>query len=230
MSKIILPRTIEDGDHKGKYYISYSQIKLWHDAKGFSTGLMGRMEYIRSYFLGEEYPDFGWAEFGDDVEDYVCEKKGADKFTDEEKAVMDKITPLGNFQVPIAMDFGDFIFTGYKDDTNDDESIVRDYKTASARSKEQYYTDKYKQLDLYALDTLRKTGKLPEKLEVVIIERLGNAFRGGRGVLTVGNEIWTVEKEVKEERIEAMEKLILDTTQEISDYYQTFLELNKIKV
>lgn len=224
MKEFALPRFKD-----GRYKISYSQIKLWHDLKGFSTGLMGRMEYIRSYMLGEEYPDWGWGLFGDDVEDYVCTKEGADKFTDEEKKTLDKIKPLGNFQVPIEMDFGDFIFTGFKDDTNDGETKLRDYKTASEKSKEQYYGDDYKQLDLYALDTLKKTGKLPEELEVVVIERKGNAFRGGRDVLAVGEKIWTIDREVDEERIASMEKLIVDTAKEISEYYNTFKILNEIK-
>ena len=225
MSKIVLPRV----NDQGQQTISYSQIKLWHDEKGFSTGLMGRMEYIRSYMLGEEYPDWGWGQFGTEVEDYICERKGADLFTDAEKATMEKVVPLGNFQVPIAIDFGDFIFTGYKDDANDDESILRDYKTASARSKEQYYGDGYKQLDLYALDTFKKTGKLPDELQVTIIERNGNAFRGGREVLTVGENIWEVQREVDKVRIDSMENLIVETAKEISEYYKVFKELNEIK-
>ncbi len=225
MSKFSLPRLGEDG----RFRISYSQIKLWHDTKGFSTGLLGRMEYIRSYMLGEEYKDWGWGTFGTEVEDYICERKHADKFSAEEKAIMEKVVPLGNFQIPIAIDFGDFIFTGYKDDANDDESILRDYKTASEKSKAQYYEDTYKQLDLYALDTLKKTGKLPNELQVTIIERHGNAFRGGRDVLTVGGQIWQVQKEVKKERIESMEDLIVTTANEISEYYNVFKELNKIK-
>lgn len=225
MSKFELPRLGEDG----RYSISYSQIKLWHDIKGFSTGLMGRMEYIRSYMLGEEYKDWGWGQFGTEVEDYICERQWADKFTDEEKATMKKVIPLGNFQVPIEIDFKDFIFKGFKDDTNDDESILRDYKTASVKSKEQYYGEDYKQLDLYALDTLKKTGNLPKELQVTIIERNGNAFRGGRDVLTVGENIWEVQREVDKVRIDSMENLIVETAKEISEYYAVFNELNKIK-
>lgn len=224
MSKLVLPR-IND---KGQYTISYSQIKLWHDLKGFSTGLLGKFEYIRSYMMGETYPDVGWAQFGIEVEDYVCERKHADKFTEQERAVMEKIVPLGNFQVPIDIDFKDFRFIGYKDDANDDESILRDYKTASVKSKEQYYGDGYKQLNLYALDTKKKSGKLPNELQVTVIERLGNAFRGGRDVLSVGENVWEIQKEIDPVAIDSMEDLIVNTAREISEYYAIYLEMNKL--
>lgn len=225
MSKLTLPRINKDG----QYTISYSQIKLWNDLKGFSTGLLGKFEYIRSYMLKEEYADWGWGQFGTEVEDYICERKWADKFTAEEKATMEKIVPLGNFQVPLDIDFKDFRFIGFKDDTNKDESILRDYKTASEKSKEQYYTPEYKQLDLYALDTKKKTGSLPKELQVTIIERKGNAFRGGRDVLTVGENIWEVQREVDPVRIDAMEDMIVTAANEISEYYKAFLEINGIK-
>jgi hypothetical protein len=118
MSEIILPRQDDDGS----YYISYSQFSSYKSMKSFNLSILGKHEYMRSYFLNERHPDQGWAEFGQDVEDYICyrdlSKKEVQKmdqereennekllseifssFTDVEKETLNKIEPLGNFQV-----------------------------------------------------------------------------------------------------------------------------------
>lgn len=212
--------------HIGKPMISYSQITSWLDKKGFNTGREGWVEYIRKYFLGEEYPDMGWSAFGNEVEAYICKEEGSgEAFTVSEKKVLDSIEPLGTYQTECIIDFNDFIVLGFIDDSTEDLSILRDYKTASKSSSAKYYTDEYIQLLVYALFVKQKTGKLPEKLEVVIIERLGGAecFRGGgRACLSVGNEVWKVEKEISEEKIKAIEQTIRETVSDISEYFQVF--------
>lgn len=222
MGQLILPRTDKDG----RSYISYSQVNLWNDLKGFNTGGLGTHEYIRSYFLGEDWPEMGWGTFGSEVEDYICERKHADNFDAEEKAVLDTIEPIGVFQKEIKIEFDDFYLLGYIDDCNEELSHIRDFKTASLNSSKKYYKDDYYQLDIYAMYAKQVTGKLPEKLEVCIIEREGNCFRGGgRSVLRVKENVWYHERETNEERQAFLRDYIIRTAHEISAHYIAFLKL-----
>jgi hypothetical protein len=220
---LILPREDESG-----YYISYSQIKLWNEIKGYNTGLSGKKEYIRSYFLGEEYPDKGgFGTFGSEAEAYITERKEADKFTDAERVVLEQITPLGVFQRKIKVPFDGFYLLGYIDDSTEDCSQLRDYKTASEKSKAKYYEDDYFQLDIYAMGIKAEFGRLPEKLEVCIIERLGNGFKGGREALKVGTRVWYHPRQTSLERLEKLSNTIVQTATEISKFYEVFLALNQ---
>lgn len=224
---MILPRK----DENGNYYISYSQISAWNEAKGFNSNLSGKHKYIKQYFLGETSEDnTGFGQFGKDVEDYITLREGADKFTDSEKVVLDKIKPLGNYQKKIKLLFNGFYLLGFIDDHNDSLVKVRDYKTASKKSAQKYSGDDYHQLDIYGLAIEQETGKFPEELEVCIIERLGNGFKGGRDVMSVGNEIWYVKRNPNKLRLKNLNNYIINTVNEISEYYDIFLQLNqKIK-
>lgn len=220
---MILPRKDQDGIP----YISYSQVKLWNEAKGFNTGLPGRQEFIRSYFFGEEYPDKGgYGTFGTEVENYITMRLDDDKFTADELKTLNKIKPLGVFQHEARIDFDGFYLKGYIDDMADDFSKARDYKTASNNSRKKYDDPDYFQLDVYAAAIQQKHGIIPE-LEVCVIERLGNGFKGGRPALSVGENIWYVKRETNEERLKQVKQYILDTAKEISAYYTVFLKLNQ---
>ncbi len=221
MPKIILPR-----EKDGKYYTSYSQINDWNSIKGFNTGLEGKKEFILKYFCGREYPDTaGFAQFGTEVEDYVLNRGSPEAFSTDEKKVLETITKLDIHQHEIMIPFKDFYVKGFIDDMSADYNHIRDYKTASKNSSKKYYEDDYKQLDLYALGIKALTGKVPDRLEVVVIERLGNGFRGGRDVMTVGNEVWYIERETNEVRLKELEQYIINTVEEISEYYQIYLKL-----
>lgn len=228
MSEILLPRI----DKEGKPYISYSQINSWNSKRGFNTGLLGKYEYMLSYFFGESWPDMGWAQFGQEVEDYICERKHKKSFSAPEREVLDTIQPLGLFQKEIKIDFDDFYVLGYMDDSTEDFMHVRDYKTCSKNSSKKYYEDDYKQLDIYAMWVKQETGKLPEKLEVCMIEREGNCFRGGgRKVLSVktgGNpedHVWYHERETSAERQAELREYIRSTAEDISRHYKAFMSL-----
>lgn len=220
---MLLPRSDEHGP-----YISYSQIKLWNELKGYNTGLSGKKEFIRSYFLGEQYPDKGgYGQFGTEVEAYITDRKEADKFTDAERAVLEQVVPLGVFQREFKCPFEEgFYVKGFIDDCSEDLTRIRDYKTASLNSSKKYYEDDYFQLDVYALAIDKEIGKIPTDLEVTCIERTGNGFRGGRGVLNVGSTIWHIPRKTSVERLKTLSNTIISTAVEISEYYQIFLELN----
>jgi len=249
MSLLKLPKTYK-GDKKefqGKPMVSWSQIETWIGRRGFNTGLPGLHEYMRKYFLGETYPDMGWGTFGNEAEAYITirdidpktiedektrkELEGALKnFTAKEKATLEKITPLGNFQHEAVIDFGDFVLLGYLDDATDDFKTIRDYKTKSEGTMKKLVTPKTYQLEVYGLYVQKMLGITPEKYEYCVIERLGGAEcmrGGGREVLTVGERIWYLEKEVTPERLKETEELILSTVKDISDHYKTFLKYNK---
>lgn len=81
---------------------------------------------------------------------------------------------------------------------------------------------------MYALAIRNIHGFIPQKLEVVCIERLGNGFKGGRDVMTVGKEIWYINKETNNEKLDKLYDDILKTAKEISSYWEVFCKLNKI--
>jgi hypothetical protein len=249
MKEIILPRKGEDGD----YYISYSQYNSFKSAKSFNLGIDGKHEYIRSYFLNETHPDQGWAEFGQDVEDYICygsltkaklkkmdKEREANKeklisevisgFSDDEKETLHKVKPLGNFQVEINLQILPNVFIkGFIDDANEDLTHIRDYKTCSKNSSKKYYGDEYYQLDIYSAWVEQETGKLPDRAEVCMIERKGNCFgmTERRDLLSVGNEIWYTDRDINKERVDFIIDDIRDVVFEISELYKVFLKTNK---
>lgn len=222
-----LPRKDKDGNS----YISYSQVKSWNEVKGFNTGKLGRYESMMSYFFGEDFPDAnGFAQFGIDVEDYICGKPEAKLlFTDDEKATLDQIKPLGVFQKQIRLDFPKegFYIKGFIDDATENLGLIRDYKSASEKSKAKYYEDSYTQLDVYGLAIEQETGKFPD-LELCIIERLGNGFRGGRDVMSVGKQVWYVPRKTNPKRLLAIKAEIVKTAEEIEKFYNVFLKLNQL--
>lgn len=221
---MILPRK----DKEGKYYLSYSQISTWASLKGFNTGRPGYQEFIRSYFFGEEHGDEqGWAQFGSEVEDYICARKGAENFTEDERKVLETIEPLGLFQHEIMIPFDGFYLKGFIDDAKPDFSKLRDYKTASEKSSQKYYGEDYKQLDIYALHVYKQNGFIPD-IEVCVIEREGNPFRGGgRSVLKVKEKVWYIPRTTDGIKLQKLQEYIIKTAQEISECYKIYLNLNK---
>jgi hypothetical protein len=230
---IILPRTTEDGRPK----ISYSQIGAWNELKSFNQifgedgklkEIDGKTGYILKYFFNYEFPPSPmdiYAPFGSACEDCIC-KGECDDFSDEEVDILMQVEPLGVFQAELAIDFGDFVLQGFIDDCNEDRSHIRDYKTASVNSSKKYREDSYTQLDVYALDKYKKTGELPNKLEVIVIERGGSHFTKNLYVKSIMEPII---RQTSVERLLYVENKIITTVREISDCYKVFLELNNIK-
>lgn len=194
-------RNGKDPKHKkyiGMFYISWSQLSTYSGLTGFSTGLLGRMEYIRSYFFGETYEDEGYAEHGLQVEAFVCYngytkarfKKLADsdqkdynnavaRLTKEEIITLKNVKPLGVFQKEIIYKFPDMpvILMGFSDDLSPHTKkepiieMLRDYKTKSEKSKKDLHKPTTMQLELYALG-LRQDGYTVLNAEYCIIERV----------------------------------------------------------
>lgn len=222
-------------EHKkyiGKQYISWSQIESYNDKSGFNTGFDGDLEYILSYFSGFTFPDMGWGDFGTQVENYITERKDGDKFSDEEKEVLEKITPLGVYQKEICLYIEelDVIVLGFIDDMSpiieSTVKIVRDYKTKSESSKKDLHLDKKHQLEIYVL-YLKQQGVTVKNAEYCIIERLGGyqcMQGGGRDVLKVGKRIWyePYNKALDEKRLIQTKKLLISTIKDISETYKIY--------
>lgn len=226
-NNIVLPRKDANGD----YYISYSQFSSWKDAASFNLGVKGSIEYMVGYFFGHKFPDQGWGEFGKVVEDFICEGTSDDFLTTQEKETLSQIKPLGNFQIEVKLWILPNVYLlGYIDDGNKELTWIRDYKTASNNSRQKYYKDDYVQLDLYAMWVLQETGKLPEKLEVCIIERKGNCFGmvERRDLLSVGKEVWYHEREISKERLDKIKSDLIQAVMDISKAYSIYLKMNKL--
>lgn len=232
-STVFLPKVYKGGNEKyvGKPMISWSQIETWNDKAGFSTGLKGLQEYILKYFTGATFPDMGWGTFGTEAEGYICEREYADKFTDAEKEVLNKIEPLGVFQQEIVIDFGEFVVLGFIDDAKPDFKLIRDYKTKSEDSKKDLHLPKKHQLELYALWVLQEYGFIPEA-EYMVIERLGGKecmSGGGRDALSIGKQVWHEPYRntgiITAERLEETKALVLKTVEEISSFYRTYVKV-----
>ena len=210
---------------------SWSQVESWTAKKGFNTGMAGNKEYMIRYFLGEQFPDMGWGQFGTEVEDCVTLGQ-CEPFDDEEMIILRDVKPLGIFQDEIVVDFGDFCLLGYIDDRTEEKDgiveIVRDYKTKSKSSKADLHDPKKLQLELYILG-LQQRGLEVKRAEYLIIERLGGREcmnGGGRESLTVGNNIWKEKYLFSQKSIERAESIVRETVKEISDYYKIFKALN----
>lgn len=209
-TKEVWERNGKVAEHKkyiGLFYISWSQISSYMDKSGYNTGLLGRYEYIRSYFMGETFPDEGYATHGLQVEAYICyngltkakfdklsesDKKdfydAEARFTDEEKKILKKIKPLGVFQKEIIYKFEDIpvILMGFSDDLskhtkkNPVIEVLRDYKTKSAKTRKDLFKPEVMQLELYKLG-LEQDGYTVNKAEYCVISREWaedfNAFR-----------------------------------------------------
>ena len=213
-------------DEHGVPYLSSTQIDKFVTEKSFNLKVEGIIEYIAQYFLKAKFDDIGWAEFGHMVENGIITKDYS-KFTPAEIETLKRIEAYELSQYEVKIDFGDFYLKGYIDTINSDKSKIKDFKTASNNSKDKYYKDDYKQIQYYGIGIKEETGTYPEMI-VEIIEREGNAYRGGAGGLKVGNNIWKVEKYLTPELEEEIRKHIREVAEEISSYYQVFLKLNEI--
>ena len=218
--------------HVGKPMISWSQVETWFSKRGFNTGKLGQHEYFLKYFFGESFPDKGWGEFGNQTEDYICEKKGSDNFSEAEKAVLDGIKPLGVFQREIVIDFGEFVLLGYIDDMSKPVKkvvdTVRDYKTKSESSKKDLHKPDKLQLPLY-VGGLQQEGITVKRAEYVVIERLGGKecmMGGGREALSIGERVWVEEFHFTDDMIEEAFSKVRTAAKEISEHYEVFLEVN----
>lgn len=211
--QLILPKVGDDGIP----YLSYSQISMWKKSK---------RDYIRQYFMGEEdtkdflkpYGDFGHKVGG------ALETGDFSEFESHEQVLLKSIPRYDNFEVEIKLQMEGFYIKGYIDTASKDLDVIADYKTGEIeKRREEYESDDYLQIPIYAAAIEQQTGKLPKEAYVFLIERLGNAFKGEE--LVLGNEFVTIVKDVSKKKIKKVLIDIQKTAEEISEYYQVYLKL-----
>lgn len=206
----MLPKSNKDG----MPILSYSQVATW---------LRNKKDYIREYFFGDKEKLEVYIDFGSKV-GYALENNDFSNFEESEKEVLQKIKRLDIFEKYVEIPFDKFRFIGYIDTASEDLSYIIDYKTGSENKQVEYSKEDYLQIKLYAGAVKQITGKLPSKAEVILIERLGNPFKGEK--LVVGNNYWIIEQDISEESVEQAFQIVKDAAEEISKYYNVFKKLN----
>jgi len=217
MSKLVLPRTDEDGN----YYISYSQLSKWKRSK---------RDYIRKYFFGE--PDDNpalqkYGDFGHKVGESYENNDFSVWETDEAK-FLKSLPHYDEYEKEIKLQMDGFYVLGYIDtNTNPEGGYVQkiaDYKTGEIhKRKAEYESEDYKQLYIYAAALQQEFGQLPDEAHVVLVGRAGNAFAGEQ--LTLVKDAAIIEKDINQDIIDSTLKFVQETAEEISRYYQAYLEL-----
>lgn len=221
-----LPRRDKDGN----CYLSHSQIKTWKKSK---------REYIRQYFLGEDNDNKGLQKFGDfgHLVGEAFENNDFSAFEPDEVEFLLTIPQYDEFERKIRLDMDGFYLLGYidtssmpKDYGNGQGEHVRriaDYKTGDIIKRgEEYSSDDYLQVEIYAAALEQEFGVIPEDCKVYLIGRSGNAFKNEALALT--KEFVTISRDSSPERIQTVKDEVQAIAEEISEYYEAFLKVNQI--
>lgn len=205
-----LPRKDKDG----RSYLSYSQYTTWKKSK---------REYIRQYFFGESFDGNAFTESGKKVGE-ALENNDFSGFTRGERALLVKLPRLDTFERMIRLEYPEgFYVKGFIDTNSSDFRHIIDYKTGDMSKRSEYDSDEYCQLEIYALALEQETGVLPDKAEVVLIERLGNPFKGEE--LKLGENFEVIDRSLDVFRLETVRQDVLKIALEIADYYKVFKKL-----
>lgn len=204
-------------DEQGVPYLSYSQV---------SSFLRNKNDYIKSYFLKEPIQFRDYIDFGSKV-GTALEHDDFSAFSEEEQQTLNKVIRLDEFEREIRVDYTKYGFylKGFIDTNTGTLDHVIDYKTGSQNKVAEYEKDDYIQGQLYALGIKQSCGKLPKKVEVVLIERYGNAFKGEK--LSVGKQITHIPIDISDAKLKYASDAVIEAAQEISKYWKTFQTLNK---
>lgn len=208
---IILPRKKD-----GRYLISYSQINSF---------LTNKKQYFKSYFYGQPIEFTAYIDFGSKVGS-ALEKNDFKEFAKSEQHTLKKVPRLDEFERKITYHYNEFDVIGFIDTNKKDLSKTYDYKTGTKSKIKEYQSDKYIQPYIYALGLKQEHGVTPDEMGVILIERLGNAYKGEP--LVLGEEIWEIPLEISAKKLQYAENLVYRTAIEISNYYKAFLKMNKI--
>lgn len=198
----------------GKPYLSYSQIQSF---------LYNKADFMKSYFFNWPIEFTAYIDFGSKLGKAI-EKNDFSEFSDEEKETLIKIPRYDEFETEIKLDMGDFFVKGFIDSNTSDLKHLIDYKSGTAKKVSDYKKATYIQPHIYCLGIEQAHGTLPESFKVILVERLGNAFKGEE--LKLGKEIIYIDVDISERRLQEAKELIYKTAEEISEYYSVFQKLN----
>jgi hypothetical protein len=202
-------------DNKGVPYLSYTQISSWFRNKN---------DYIRSYFYNEPISFTQYIDFGKKVGG-ALETGDFSLFNVDEVATLKKVPRYDVFEKEVNINFENFYLKGFIDTCDKDFNVIADYKTGTMDKLDQYLEDEYIQLVLYGAGLQQELGKLPEKCQIIFIERFGNPYNGED--LLVGNNVVVKDLEMSEERVTFAKEKVMKAAEEISKYYRIFKQINK---
>lgn len=225
---MIKPLNLPKTDNEGVPYLSYSQVSTW---------IKSKREYMRQYFFGERFEGNAYTDFGTKVGE-ALENNDFSGFEPDEQEFLKTVPRYDRFEKEIKLEMDGFYVKGFidtlklPDDHKGQGSIIEyvpaiaDYKTGDiSKKRADYESEDYIQLEIYAADILQTIGSLPERVEVILIGRKGNAFK--KEELTLTKEFITISREVSEERVEAVKALVQEVAEDIAKHYELFLKLNK---
>ena len=208
--------TLPKKDKKGDQYLSYSQINSFNSYK---------RDYIRGYFFKEEFVSNPYIDFGSLIGE-ALEKGDFSNFTKKEQEYLKKVPRLDSFEYEIRIEMDGWYVTGFIDSASKDLTHIIDYKTADNKKKESYYrSPEYRQLEIYSLAVKKDTGRLPKKVQVIMIDRKGNSFKGED--LTLGLKTKVVNRKITTKILQDTEEYLQKSAEEISEYYRIFNFLNE---
>jgi len=227
-NKLILPRIYmnEGGKYPqfvGRPKISYSQYTSWNEAQY-------KPDYIVQYFSGIKQEAGIWANFGNNVGDYISHKAEGkeiicEMLSNEDKLFLDGLDYPENcvYEDEIIIECDGFVIQAFTDRTEhiDDTTVgILDYKTGNTAAKKDYYGgDSYHQTALYSIGKERE-GKSIAYSKVHILGRKGNGTP--KYPIRLSGELLEVDTPYTRERGEKIIADITKTAKEISDLYKCY--------
>lgn len=236
MTKLILPRTYESDKEEFQKYVglpklSYSQINSWNEK-------LYKADYIKQYFFGLKTDSGAYAHFGTACGEYLehmgqkleytnqllnaDDIKTLDGLVDEDAVYEDEIVhPVTDSKGKILFCIQGFIdkakYEGKK------ELSIIDFKTANNEKKRKFYAGvDYNQTILYA-GAKEAEGFKIKNCGVIMMDRVGNAFRGQELHLSGKTEV--VDTPYTKAKFNTFIKYATKTAKEISAHYQVLLKV-----
>ena len=203
---MILPKK----NKKGEYYVSYSQLSKWRRSKS---------EYFKQYFYNVPFKGNAYTDFGSKVGE-ALETGDFSGFSGVERTFIEIVPRLDEFEREVRLNFEGWHIKGYIDANDATLTHIVDYKTGSVDKEDEYRSDKYDQIQLYALAIEQETGVRPTKGEVLLIERTGNAFSGEE--LKLGSMIVHIEQPLDDKTMDRVKKEAEETAKDISRHWEAF--------
>lgn len=208
--------------HLGKPYISYSTVNSWEE---YREGL------IKQKFAGIEEAPNVYAEFGTYLGEAVEHGKFGDNpsgFIGQEnfQPFLDDRPENAEYEKMILIDMGDYVILGFIDIfamTEENTAMVIDLKSGGKGKEDQYASEKYIQVPLYA-KAIRDTGIEIGVTGVWFVRREGSHVKPP---LKISEEQFFIELEFNDERIDYAMKKVDRVVKEISSCYKTYKKIFK---
>lgn len=200
--------TLPKKDKHWNYYISYSQITTFKRSK---------KDYYEQYILNKPFEWNAYTDFGNKVGKWL-EDWDLSLFSSQEQETLEKVTRLDEFERFVKIQYEWFYLLWFIDTCSKDLKRIIDYKTGWVGKHKQYASDEYTQLHTYALWIRQELWYNVEDASVEFITRKGNAYRWQQ-LYVWQEDIIKIPIDLSEEKLKSVYWWILNTTKEISKFY-----------